>query len=694
MAAIQDTLRKLKEEMKCGVCHEVYREPPKFLQCDHVFCVMCLEKLVVHGNLPGPSITCPTCHKSTILLQKGVANLQSGNHVQPLLDICPMLEQASSTKCGKCDKENTMNAFCHSCQEFICAGCQDMHQRWKELRAHNITPIDDDVNFLEALLAKQEDTMFSTIKESLATTKDALQAFKVREKEIHDRQAAAETNINEKVNDMIQKLEKRRVHLVENLKEITQMKLGELADQKMKVVSVETMFKSSLYSAISSLSSARGGEQLLSSAKMSVSDAKAKLEATALCPQVSADMTLVDIDDFHKACSSFGCISSGAICATKSVASGDGLRFARIDESIAVILHPKDTQGYEYAKQVKVTAELLHCRTRSRGIIHSIESQSPCQYTVVYQPLLAGEHTLQLRIDGDHIRGSPFAVSILPTVECFKNRLFSIANLLKPTGIVTDSKGNIIIVQKDGHCVSIHSATSYDKLKNFGSQGSGRCQFLNPYGVAVDKDDNIYVTDSGNHRIQKFTPDGILISEIGSKGSQRLQFKNPMGIAYNSLDGHLYVCDSDNCRVVVLTRNLTYCDSFGTKGNDRDQLQYPCNIAFDRCGQIYVTEYNTNYRVQVFSSNKRHLNFIQDKGTKGKLCNPYGIAFDSGDTMYVSEVDSHCISVFDKSNKFACSCGSRGSALNQFSSPYAVHIDQNDSVLIADTNNNRVVVFN
>ena len=693
MAVIQDTLRKLKEELKCSICHELYSEPPKFLQCNHLFCNTCLEKLVVHGNLPGPSVTCPTCRKQTVLPKKGVADLQSGNHIQPLLDVCPMLEQASSTKCGKCDEEN-MNAFCHSCQEFICIGCQDIHQRWKELRTHNITQISDDINFLEVLLAKQEDTMFSTIKENLGTIGDALQAFKVREKELHDKQIEVETIINKTVDDMIQKLEERRVHLIESIEKVTRMKLGELADQKMKVESVKMMFKSSLYSAVSSLSSARGREQLLGSVKMSVSEAKAKLKTTPLHPQVNADMTLVDTDGFHKACSSFGCISSGAICATNSVASGDGLRYARIDESIAVILHPKDTQGNEYTKQVKVTAELLHYHTRSPGIIHSIEPQSQCQYTVVYQPLLAGEHTLQLCIDGNHISGSPFAVSVLPTVECFKNRLFSVANLLKPTGIVTDTKGNIIIVQRDGHCISIDSATGYEKIKTFGSQGSGRCQFINPYGVAVDKHDNIYVTDSGNHRIQKFTPDGTLISEVGSKGSERLQFENPMGIAYNSLDGHLYVCDSDNCRVVVLNCDLTYCDSFGIKGSGRDQFQYPCNIAFDHRGQIYVTEYYTNYRVQVFSSNKRHLNFIQDKGTKGKLCNPHGIAFDSGDTMYVSEADSHCISIFDKSNKFACCCGSRGSALNQFSSPNAVHVDQNDSILIADTNNNRVVIFN
>ena len=692
MAVIQDALLKLKEELKCVICCEVYKEPPRFLHCHHLFCNVCLERLVIYGNLPGPSISCPTCRQPTILTQKGVHGLPPGNHIRPLLEIHSMLEQASSTMCGKCEKESA-SAFCHNCQEFICAGCQEMHQRWKDLRAHNITQINDDVHFLEALVAKQEDTMFSTIKKSLVTTEDALKCFEEREKEINDRQVAVEATINKKVDEAIQKLEERRAHLVENLMRVTHEKISTLALQKKRVESVQVMFKMSLYSAVSSLSSARSREQLLSNARKSVKDAKAKLEATPLCPEVDADMTVVDTDSFHKACSSFGCIPSGAVCAENSIASGDGLKFARIDESIAVILHPKDTRSIEYTKQVKVTAELLHCRTGSSGIVHSIEPQSQCQYSVTYQPVRAGKHTLQLCIDGNPIRGSPFAVSVLPTVEYFKNRPLSINDLSKPTGIVTDSKGNIIIVQRDGHCVSVHSVNSHEKVKNFGSQGSGRCQFLKPFGVAVDEDDNIYVTDGGNHRIQKFTSDGTLISEIGSKGSQRLQFKNPMGITYNSLDSHLYVCDSDNCRIVVLNHDLTYCDSFGLKGSGRDQLQYPCSIAFDHRGQIYVTEYYTNYRVQVFSSSKQHLKFIQDKGTRGKLCNPYGIAFDSGNTMYVSEVESDCISIFDKSNQFACCYGSRGSDLNHLHFPNAIHIDQNDSVLIADTNNNRVVVF-
>ena len=163
----------IRDRLKCDVCFEAYQEPPRFLQCHHFFCIPCLKKLIVHGNLPGASISCPTCRQVTLLRQGSVSTLQSNHQIDCLFQVRSMLQQASSTMCGKCEK-GAATAFCHHCREFICKSCQDLHQKWKDLRTHDITTIDDDVHFLDALLAKQEDTVFSTIKQHLATIDDAL----------------------------------------------------------------------------------------------------------------------------------------------------------------------------------------------------------------------------------------------------------------------------------------------------------------------------------------------------------------------------------------------------------------------------------------------------------------------------------------------------------------------------------------
>ena len=222
-------------------------------------------------------------------------------------------------------------------------------------------------------------------------------------------------------------------------------------------------------------------------------------------------MALVDIVDVHEMCYSFGCIPDGALCAEKSYASGDGLKFARIGEPIAVTVHPMDTQNKEYTKQVKVTAELSHCRIhdQSSDVIHDIQQQSKSQYTVTYQPSRSGRHTLQLCVDGNNLRDSPFTVSVLPTLDFFHKPKSIIGDVKKPTGVTTNSKGNIIVVEQGAHCVSVFT-TDLDKVL-FGSQGSNVGQFQSLQAVAVDKDDNIYITDSGNHRLQKFTSNGRFI---------------------------------------------------------------------------------------------------------------------------------------------------------------------------------------
>jgi DNA-binding beta-propeller fold protein YncE len=67
----------------------------------------------------------------------------------------------------------------------------------------------------------------------------------------------------------------------------------------------------------------------------------------------------------------------------------------------------------------------------------------------------------------------------------------------------------------------------YSFVRDLGSHGTGDGQFNNPYDVAVDRYGTVYVADSSNHRIQKFTSDGKFITKWGSEGSADGQFAFP-----------------------------------------------------------------------------------------------------------------------------------------------------------------------
>lgn len=75
--------------------------------------------------------------------------------------------------------------------------------------------------------------------------------------------------------------------------------------------------------------------------------------------------------------------------------------------------------------------------------------------------------------------------------------------------------------------------------------------FYMPSDIALDSQGNMYILDSGNHRIQKFTPDGQYITTIGNKGQGPAEFIYPLSLEVDSR-GYLHISDPGNQRVQVL----------------------------------------------------------------------------------------------------------------------------------------------
>ena len=133
----------------------------------------------------------------------------------------------------------------------------------------------------------------------------------------------------------------------------------------------------------------------------------------------------------------------------------------------------------------------------------------------------------------------------------------------------------MIVVEGNGTCVSVLTPEG-EKIRTFGSQGSGNGQLSGALQVTVDKDDNIYVADHSNHRVEKFSSEGEFLAVVGGRSSNRLQFSHPAGICYNHRDNNLYVVEWSNHRIQVLTTDLKYVKSFGAQdgGNFSIRLTY------------------------------------------------------------------------------------------------------------------------
>src|SRR5207253_200390 len=117
-------------------------------------------------------------------------------------------------------------------------------------------------------------------------------------------------------------------------------------------------------------------------------------------------------------------------------------------------------------------------------------------------------------------------------------------------------------------------------LKQIGATGAPNGDFNIPYGVAVDSNQNLYVVDTGNQRIQVFDATGNFKFRFGNSGAGNGQFNFPRGVAVGSSQ-NIYVADAGNHRIQVFDSAGNFKFKFGSFGSGNGQFNSPYGIAVD-----------------------------------------------------------------------------------------------------------------
>ena len=688
---IKTLLHNLREEVSCPVCTNIYTDP-KHLPCLHSFCLQCLKHW--HRSSHGrDTIRCPKCQVvNKVPVSGDLKDLPTSFYLNGLIDVLAIKEcKTSQVGCGNCQKKSSESSYCFQCCMFWCEEC---------LIAHNIIQVNKDHRVL-ALKDFQEKDYEDVLKRPLFCSKQRHEKEELKyfckncetaacqscvlihhaghailhleeeaerqkmelksliEIQKHDLQAKIDTlsRLNEDyakliqqnddikrqvqkfVDNLIATIEAKKQNIIVAVDYETKIFLETRATQKKEIESeikiielslekADTILKRSTHAEIVQLK--KSFEEIFQGTQSQPKDRyPEKLPVLAFVenPKVLSTINAEEIGMVKKV---------NQTKASQSVAEGKGLEEAIANCQANFSLITKDSKGRRcYNEGDHVTVEIIDEQGRDCATELEIIDIKDGLYKISYSPRNEGRCEVAIKVNGEHVHRSQFVVLVKP----FQ---------LKP-------------------------------VSAFGEQGSSVGKFNEPWGVAVNANDEIAVTDQNNHRVQIFNSEGKFLRSF--------ELKNPKGVTFHN-NGNIFVADSNNHRIQIFSGEGKFVGSFGGRGNFDSRLDIPLGLSVDSEGNIIVADAGKKL-IKIFSPDGK---FMMKIGEKGSFKFPiHCIQYDR--YLIVSDQSDHCIKVFDRNGKFQHKFGKRGAGNGKFDPPKCLLVNKSGQLMVCDSGNCRIQVF-
>jgi uncharacterized protein (TIGR03437 family) len=247
-----------------------------------------------------------------------------------------------------------------------------------------------------------------------------------------------------------------------------------------------------------------------------------------------------------------------------------------------------------------------------------------------------------------------------------------------------------------------------------------------PTSVAVDNAGNVYLADSGNHRIRKIMPGGIIVpfagnGNLGSSGDGGLAvsaaLNNPQSVTLDST-GNVYIADTNNNRIrkvtpagIISTVAGTGRGGFTGDGGpaDKARLNSPYGVALDGAGNLFIAD-TANFRIRKVAVSSGLISTVAGNGSFGnsgdngpavdaRLNTPYSVAISREGNLFIVDVGDHKVRRVSPDGIItrAIGTGTAGysgdggpAASAQIDTPTGIGFDSENNLYLADLGNNRI----
>lgn len=265
---------------------------------------------------------------------------------------------------------------------------------------------------------------------------------------------------------------------------------------------------------------------------------------------------------------------------------------------------------------------------------------------------------------------------------------------------------------RDGHPSGLFSNRAQDSIEmvirardkrelqvvsSTGAKGNAPGNFIKPSDTAIDQEGLLYVSDTGNSRIQRFRFDGVSLSVdsasiVMPSVEKGLLPQKPAGIAVGP-KGLIYITDPALHRVQVFQKDGKPLLVIGKRGAGPGELESPAGIVVDEGGNIYVAN-RGNRRVDKFDTFGRFVKSIGNTGPEENLLRaPYGVAIDMQGNIIVTDDTADRVMKFDDSGKLLLSYSNHPENKFVLDEPAGVCIDTVGTVYVANRGRKAVMVM-